>query len=155
VDNNHDYNQYSNHGGAMKKAIIKRVQGMTFTGKADSNHWVMMDGSLDEGGSAAATSPKELVLVGLGGCTGMDVASILKKKRAQLNGLELHITAEEADDFPRIFTKIHIEYVFLGKNIRPQDVERAIELSQTKYCSVTAMLRSSAAVSHSYRIENQ
>ncbi len=139
----------------MKNAVVRQVQGMTFTGKADSNHWVMMDGSLNEGGSAAATSPKELVLLGLGGCTGMDVASILKKKRVQLNGFEIHISAEEADEFPRIFTKIHMEYVFYGQNIRPHDVEHAIELSQTKYCSVTAMLRASAMVSHSYRIENQ
>ena len=139
----------------MKKAIVLQVQGMTFTGKADSNHWVIMDGSLKEGGSAGATSPKELVLIGLGGCTGMDVASILKKKRAHVNGLELHIRAEEADEFPRIFTKIHIEYVIRGKNLKARDVEHAIELSQTKYCSVSAMLRASAELSHSYRIEEQ
>jgi putative redox protein len=138
----------------MKKALITQVQGMTFTGKADSNHWVMMDGSIAEGGSAAATSPKELVLLGLGGCTGMDVASILKKKRAHLDQFEVRITAEEADEFPRIFTKIHIEYIFRGQNLRPRDVEHAIELSQTKYCSVTATLRASAIVSHSYRIED-
>ena len=137
----------------MKKAIVRQVHGMTFTGKADSNHWVMMDGSLGEGGDAAATSPKELVLVGLGGCTGMDVASILKKKRAKVQALDLNITAEESDDYPRIFTKIHIEYVIAGKDIQPRDVERAIELSQTKYCSVTAMLKKSAQVTHSYRIE--
>jgi len=139
----------------MKTAIIRQVDGMTFTGKADSNHWVVMDGSLKEGGNAAATSPKELVLVGLGGCTGMDVASILKKKRARLNGFELHISAEEAEDFPRIFTKIHIEYILRGQNLKPQDVEHAIELSQTKYCSVTAMLRASATVTYSYRIQDQ
>jgi len=138
----------------MKNAIVRQVQGMAFTGKADSNHWVMMDGSIKEGGAAAATSPKELVLLGLGGCTGMDIASILKKKRARISEFEIHIAAEEADDFPRIFTKIHIEYVFHGENIRPNDVEHAIKLSQTKYCSVTAMLRASAVVSHSYRIEN-
>jgi len=138
----------------MKTAVVRQVQGMTFTGKADSNHWVAMDGSLAEGGSAAATSPKEIVLVGLGGCTGMDVASILKKKRVQLDSFEVHISAEEATDFPKIFTKIHIEYILQGKNIRASDVERAIELSQTKYCSVTAMLSKSAEISHSYKIEN-
>lgn len=137
----------------MKKAIVRQVHGMTFTGKADSNHWVMMDGSLSDGGDAAATSPKELVLVGLGGCTGMDVVSILKKKRANVQSFELHVTAEESSDYPRIFTKIHIEYVIWGKDIQPRDVERAIELSQTKYCSVTAMLKKSAEVTHSYRIE--
>jgi putative redox protein len=142
------------NGGAMKKAVVRQVQGTTFTGKADSNHWVMMDGSLNEGGSAAAASPKELVLLGLGGCTGMDVAMILKKKRSEVAGFELSITAEEADDYPRVFTKIHIEYVFRGKNIRQRDVEHAIELSQTKYCSVTAMLRKSALISHSFRIED-
>lgn len=137
----------------MKKAIARQIQGMTFTGKADSNHWVMMDGSVAEGGSAAATSPKELVLVGLGGCTGMDVALILKKKRVQVDEFVLNVTAEEADEYPRIFTKIHIEYVFRGNNIKPADVEQAIELSQTKYCSVSAMLRKSAELTHSYRIE--
>lgn len=133
--------------------MVTQVQGMTFTGKADSNHWVMMDGSVAEGGSAAATSPKELVLVGLGGCTGMDVANILRKKRVQVEWFQIHITAEEGDDFPRVFTKIHLEYVIRGKNIRTVDVERAIELSQTKYCSVTAMLRKSAEITHSYRLE--
>jgi len=139
----------------MKNAIIRQAQGMTFTGKSDSNHWVVMDGSIKEGGSGAATSPKELVLLGLGGCTGMDVASILKKKRVRVSEFEIQIVAEEAEEFPRIFTKIHIEYVFRGQGIRPHDVEHAIELSQTKYCSVTAMIRASAVVSHSYRIENQ
>src|SRR5215467_3672892 len=110
----------------MKTAIIRQVDGMTFTGKADSNHWVVMDGSLEEGGSAAATSPKEMVLVALGGCTGMDVASILKKKRVQLDSFELKVSAEEATTYPKIFTKIHIEYVFYGTNIRAADVERAI-----------------------------
>jgi putative redox protein len=137
----------------MKKAVVRQVMGMTFTGKADSNHWVVMDGSLAEGGSAAGTSPKEIVLLGLGGCTGMDVASILKKKRVHLDSFEVHISAEEAADFPKIFTKIHIEYILHGRNIRASDVEHAIELSQTKYCSVTAMLSKSAEVSHSYRIE--
>lgn len=137
----------------MKKAVVRQVQGITFAGKADSNHWVVMDGSLDEGGSAAGTSPKEIVLLGLGGCTGMDVASILKKKRVQLDSFEVHIRAEEAADFPKIFTKIHIEYILQGRNIRASDVERAIELSQTKYCSVTAMLSKSSEISHSYRIE--
>jgi putative redox protein len=136
----------------MKKATVRQVQGMSFAGKADSNHWVMMDGSIAEGGSAAATSPKELVLVGLGGCTGMDVASILKKKRVKVEEFTVSIQAEESDDFPRIFTKIHIEYVLRGKGILPKDVERAIELSQTKYCSVTAMLRKSAEITHTYRI---
>ena len=82
----------------------------------------------------------------------MDVASILKKKRIHLESFEVHVRAEEAEDFPKIFTKIHIEYVLHGKNIRASDVEHAIELSQTKYCSVTAMLSKSAQVSHSYRI---
>jgi putative redox protein len=137
----------------MKKVFVRQVHGMTFTGKADSNHWVMMDGSVAEGGAAAATSPKELLLVALGGCTGMDVASILKKKRSPIDSFELHITAQEAADYPKVFTTIHIEYVLRGKGVKPQDVEKAIELSQTKYCSVSAMLKKAAEVSHSYRIE--
>lgn len=139
---------------AQKKAFIKQLQGITFVGKTDSNHWVTMDGPEDFGGSNAGIRPKELLLLSLGGCTGADVASILQKKRVKLDGYEMNLTADATEDYPQVFTKIHIEYVFYGKEVQAKDVERAIELSQTKYCGVTAMLSKAMEITHSYRIED-
>lgn len=137
----------------QKKAFIKQVQGLTFTGKTDSNHWITMDGPEEFGGSNAAIRPKELLLLSLGGCTGADVASILQKKRVKLDGYEMNLTADATEDYPQVFTKIHIEYIFYGNDILEKDVEKAIELSQTKYCGVTAMLSKAMEITTSYRIE--
>ncbi len=138
---------------ASKQAIVKQLDGVTFMAKGDSGHWVSMDGPEDFGGSNAASRPKELVLFALGGCTGSDVAAILKKKRASLQDFEMIIKGTQAEEHPQVFTEIHIEYVFYGTGIIPADVERAIELSTTKYCAVSAMLRASVKLTHSYRIE--
>jgi len=138
---------------ATKKAIVKHIQGVTFLGKTDSNHWVVMDGPEQFGGSDAAIRPKELLLIALGGCTGSDVAVILQKKKVKLDGFEMNITAEVQETHPQVFTKIHLEYVFYGKDIPVEAVERAIELSQKTYCSVTAMLQKAVEITHSYRIE--
>ncbi len=140
---------------ATKRAYIKQIKGITFAGKTDSNHWITMDGPEEFGGSNAGIRPKELLLVGLGGCTGSDVVSILQKKRINLQDFEINISAEVAEQHPQVFTKIHIEYVFYGNDLPAKDIERAIELSQTKYCSVTKMLEKAAEVTHSYRIEKK
>jgi len=137
---------------STKTAVVKNLQGVTFAAKADSNHWVMMDGPESIGGTDAGSRPKELLLMALGGCTGSDVASILTKKRVPLKGFEIHLRANVSEEHPQVFTDIHIEYVFTGDNIDPAAVERAIELSTTKYCSVSAMLRASVTITHSYHI---
>ena len=136
-----------------KTAYVRQLQGITCAGLADSNHWVVMDGPEDFGGRGAGTRPKELILLALAGCTGSDVVSILTKKRAPLDSLELNVTAEETEDHPRVFTHIHVEYVFHGDGLRAHDLERAIELSEEKYCSVSAMLRPAVSITHSYRVE--
>ena len=138
-----------------RKAFVKQLQGITFAGKTDSNHWVMMDGPENFGGSDAAIRPKELILIGLGGCTGSDVVSILQKKKVPVEGFEMNLNADVSDEHPQVFTKINIEYVFYGKDIKSADVERAIDLSLTKYCSVTAMLKASVDITHTYRIEEK
>lgn len=135
-----------------KTAVIKQVQGITFAAKADSGHWVMMDGPAEFGGSSAAGRPKELLLFALGGCTASDVIPILKKKRVPLEGFELRISANVAEQHPQVFTDIHLEFVFTGDGINHADVERAIELSTTRYCAVSAMLRGSVKITHSHRI---
>lgn len=137
-----------------KHAILKQIDGITFAAKSDTNHWVIMDGPDTFGGSNAGSRPKELLLFALAGCTASDVVPILRKKRIPLTGFDMHVTGTEADEHPRVFTDIHLEYIFYGEGIDPQDVERAIELSSTKYCSVSAMLRQSVKITHSYRIEH-
>ncbi len=134
------------------KAIVKQVEGLTFVAKADSNHWIVIDGPKEYFGSEAASRPMELLLISLGSCTASDVAAILKKKRVKMEGFEVNLEAERKDEHPKVFTRIHIEFIFYGKEIREEDVRRAIELSQNKYCPISAMLRKAVEISYSYKI---
>jgi putative redox protein len=136
-----------------KEILLKQIKGNSYAAKADSGHWVIVDTKAEAGGSGGGATPKELLLMALAGCTSMDVVSILKKKRSPVAGYECIVKGVERDEHPRIFTEIHIEYVLYGDGIKPEDAERAIELSTTKYCSVSAMLSASCQISHSYRIE--
>jgi putative redox protein len=138
---------------SSKQAVVKQLQGITFVAKSDTNHWVTMDGPEIFGGSDAGPRPKELLLFALGGCTASDVIPILKKKRVAVEGFEVRLSGNIREEHPQIFTDIHIEYVLYGDNINPADVERAIELSSTKYCAVSAMLSGVVNITHSYRIE--
>lgn len=135
-----------------KSAYIKQIKGITFAGKTDSNHWVVMDGPAEFGGSNAGIRPKELLLLGLGGCTGSDVISILNKKRVKIDDFEINIDSDVSEEHPQVYTKINIEYVFYGDDVTEKEVERAIELSQTKYCGVTKMLEKAAEITHTYKI---
>jgi putative redox protein len=137
-----------------KEIFLKQLKGSTFAAKSGSNHWIVMDTKTEAGGNDGASTPKELVLMALAGCTSMDVIPILKKKKSPVIGYECHVRGIERDEHPKIFTEIHIEYVFYGDGITPEDVERAIDLSTSKYCSVSAILSASATITHSYRIES-
>ena len=137
---------------SVSKAYLKQVKGITFAGKTDSNHWVPIDGPETFGGSDAGIRPKELLLLSLAGCTGSDVISILQKKRAKIDDFEINITAEMTEEHPKVYSKIDLEYVFYGDDVDTKAVERAIELSQTKYCGVTAMLEKALTINHTYRI---
>jgi putative redox protein len=138
---------------AIKRAFLKHFHGLAFAAKGDSNHWVVIDGPEHVGGNNAGSRPKELLLMGLAGCTASDVVSILKKKRVPLQGFEMNVTAEEVDEHPKVFRSINLEYVVYGNGISPSDVERAIELSTNKYCAVSVMLKPAVTITHSYRIE--
>ena len=137
---------------STKTAVVKQLRGISLAGISDSKHWVMMDGRKETGGEDAASSPKELLLIALGGCTSMDVIPILRKKRVHIDGFEVRLTGNVRDAHPQVFTDIHIEYVFYGDNIQKADVERAIELSTTKYCAVSAMLQGVVKLTHGYTI---
>ena len=134
------------------EANVRWAGKMTFIGRAGSNHLVPMDSGPDFGGDSAATKPMELLLIGLGGCTGMDIASLFMKMRVNFSGIEMNLTAERSEEHPMAYTKIDIEYVIYGRGIDEEKVKHAIELSQEKYCSVSAMLRKSCPVNYTWRI---
>ncbi len=94
----------------------------------------------------------ELIALGLAGCTGMDVISILQKKRQEVTGFEVRVHADQASDHPRVFTHIVVEYLIRGKGVDPAAIERAIELSKTKYCPAQAMLDKAVAIEHTYTL---
>lgn len=111
-----------------------------FTGQSGTGHQIIMDGPEDHGGENQGCRPMELLLLGLGGCTSFDVISILKKSRQDVTDCKANITAERADTVPSVFTKIHIEFIVSGNNLKESQVDRAIKLSAEKYCSASIML---------------
>jgi putative redox protein len=133
-------------------ATVRWTEGMSFTATPESGATITLDTLPEHGGAGRGPSPMETVLLALGGCTGMDVVSVLQKMRAPLEGVEIRISADRASEHPRVFTKIHLEYVFTGRGLTADQVKRAVELSQEKYCSVSAMLRTAAELTYSWRI---
>lgn len=123
-------------------AVAKWIDNQRFVATAGSNHSIVMDGD-----RATANSPMEMVLLGLCGCTGYDVVSILRKKREPLTSLEVSAEADRAPEPPTIFTAIRLTYRVSGK-VAPKAVEDAVRLSEEKYCSVAAMLRTSAKITY-------
>ena len=136
----------------MVEAKVTLVKDMQFEGDADSGHTLIMDADDTAGGHNAGFRPMELLLVGFGGCSGMDVISILRKKRQQVTGLEINVKGEKTDDNPKVYKEVHIEYIVKGKDIAKEAVERAIALSLDKYCSVGATLSKAGRITQSYRI---
>jgi putative redox protein len=128
---------------------------MVFEGKTESGHSVLMDAKPEFGGEDRGPRSMELLMVALGGCTAMDVISILKKMRVDLESMTINIDSEQAPEHPKIFTKIKIEYNFTGKNIKEENVKKAIQLSQEKYCSVSAMLKEKAEITYKWNIINK
>lgn len=127
--------------------------GLAFDGLSDSGFALNLDASVEHGGANTGMRPMELILLGLAGCTGMDVISILQKKRQAVDHFEVRVTADRAEEHPRVFTAIEIEYLVRGTAIDPAAVARAVELSETKYCSVQAMLGKAVPITHRITIE--
>jgi len=136
----------------LEEARVTLLEAMQFKGISDSGHELVMDAAEDVGGQGKGPRPLELLLLGLGGCTGMDVISILRKKRVNVAGYEIVLRAERAKEHPKVYTSISVEHIVRGKGIPPEAVERAIELSDTKYCTVGAMLRKAVPITVTYRI---
>ena len=134
------------------KARIKWVENVAFLGETGSGHAVLMDGAPEGGGRNLGPRPMELLLIGAGGCTAYDVVHILKKSRANITDCVAEIEAERADEDPKVFTRIHFHFVVTGKNLKPEQVERAIALSAEKYCSASIMLGKTATITHDFEL---
>ena len=123
-----------------------------FVGWDEAGHGVVMDSMPTHHGDGSGARPIELVLYALAGCTGMDVISIMEKKRQKVTDFEVVVTGSQREDPPKIYTDIAVEYVLTGIDLAPAAVERSIELSEEKYCSVRGMLGPDVRITTSYRI---
>ncbi len=135
----------------MQVALDWKV-GMSFSGKADSGFTLDVSADADIGGAEDGFRPMELVALGLAACTGMDVISVLQKKRQEVSAFEVRVHTEKADDHPRVWTHVTIEYLVTGKAIDPAAVERAMQLSYDKYCPAQNMLKLAVKIDHKYTI---
>lgn len=126
--------------------------GMRFEAEAGSGHHITLDAAEHGGGHNTGFRPMEMLLVGLAGCTGMDVISILRKKRQDITAYEVQVTGRRAEDHPMVFVEITVEHIVTGRHIQPEAVARAIELSETRYCGAGAMLGKVAHLTHTYRL---
>ena len=133
-------------GKEVKTAAVRWVEGLEFEAVTGSEHRLTMDAGVKGGGKNHGPSPMELLLVGMAGCTGMDVVDILKKKRQAVSGLEVRIEGTRCETYPMVYTDIDVTYIVRGKDISPKAVADAIELSETKYCGAGAMLGKTAKI---------
>lgn len=138
----------------MTTARVKWVDGFQFVGESGSGHAMVMDAPSGSGGGSTGMTPMEMLLVAVGGCSGMDVASVLRKKRLDVRDIEIKVSGEKADEYPRKYTSIKLEFIVTGSNLPDESVKKAIDLSMDKYCSVKATLEGSAKIEYSYRIVN-
>ena len=134
------------------KASVHWTGKMSFEGRTESGHRVIMDGSPDIGGENRGSRPMEMLLLGLGGCSSIDVMLILGKARQEVTDCVVQIEAERAPVDPKVFTKVHLHFIVSGRNIDPKRVEKAIALSAEKYCSASVMFGKTAAMSHDFEI---
>lgn len=134
------------------KARIKWVEAFCLLGESGSGHTVTLDGAPEMGGRNIGIRPMEMVLIGLGGCTTMDVLSILRKQRQRVTDCVIEVDAHRRDDHPRIFTKIHLHFIVTGYDLKENQVKRAIDLSAEKYCSVSAMLSKTTEITYDYEV---
>ena len=137
------------------KATVTLQEGSTFEGVAGSGHRVTMDVAPEVGGRNLGLRPMEMVLLGLGGCTAIDVLHMLRKGRQPITDMRVELDAERADDAPKVFTRIHVHFVLTGAGLDPHKIERAIKLSATKYCSASMMLNKTAEMTHDFEIVEQ
>lgn len=137
------------------EARVKWVEDLTFMAESESGHAVLLSSGKAHGGKDNCLRPFELLLLGLGGCASIDVVSILKKARQDVNDCEALLSAERFDGTPSYFTKINCHFVITGSNLSDKQAQRAVDLSFEKYCSVAFMLREKAEITWSYELQEE
>ena len=125
---------------------------MTMVGESASGHAVVMDGPEDLGGKNLGVRPMEMLLLGMGGCTTVDVVSTLKKMREKVSACRVEISAERADEHPKIFTNIHLHFIIEGTDLNDKKIAKAVSLSADKYCSASIMFGKTAVITHDFKI---
>ncbi len=131
---------------------VNWVDGMLMVGKSHSGHSITMDGPIEIGGENLGVRPMEMLLLGVAGCTMIDVVTTLKKMRQDLSHCETKINAERANEHPKVFTDIHIHFIVKGKDLDSKKVDKAIKLSAEKYCSASIMLGKTAKITHDFEV---
>ncbi|MCP5276756.1 MAG: OsmC family protein [Thiobacillus sp.] len=134
------------------KTRVKWVEGVCFMAESGSGHAVVMDGAPDIGGKNLGPRPMEMLLMGAGGCTSVDVIMILQKSRQDVVDCQVEIEADRAEDHPKVFTSIHMHFTVKGRGLKPEVVDRAIKLSAEKYCSASIILGKTARMTHDFEI---
>ncbi len=142
----------SNQSVETKIARLRYAGGEAFVAESQSGHAIVTSFSHEK---VTAPTPMELLLIALGGCTGADVVGILEKKRQRVSGYEIEVRAERRAEHPRIYTRIEVVHHLRGRSLDPKAVEHAVRLSETKYCSVSAMLGASTQITMRYEITNE
>lgn len=137
------------------KARVKWVEGRAFVGESGSGHAIVMDGAPEAGGRNLGVRPMEMMLLGLGGCTAFDVVMILEKGREKVTSCVVELEGDRAQVEPKVFTHVKLKYTLKGRNLKPAAVERAIKLSEEKYCSATAMFRHTATIETTWTVEEE
>ena len=131
---------------------VKWIDGMLMVGKSDSGHAIVMDGPPEIGGENLGVRPMEMLLLGMAGCTMIDVVSTLKKMREVLVACQTQVSADRGEEYPKVFTNIHVHFILRGKQLNPSKVEKAIKLSAEKYCSASIILGKTAVITHDFEI---
>ena len=131
---------------------VKWIDGMLMVGKSDSGHAIVMDGPPEIGGENLGVRPMEMLLLGMAGCTMIDVVSTLKKMREDVVDCQTQVSADRSEEYPKVFTNIHVHFVLRGKQLNPLKVDKAIKLSAEKYCSASIMIGKTAIITHDYEI---
>lgn len=134
------------------EAKLTWTGGMKFEGTSIFGHKIATDSSKKVGGNEDGYKPTELLLFGLAGCTGMDVLKILEKQRQVVTGLEIEVIGHQQDDYPKPFHKVEVRYTARGKGLDEKKVAKAIELSESKYCTVSQTVKMACEVTTSYAV---
>ncbi len=136
----------------MIEAKVRWTDGIRFEGTSAFRHQIVIDGTKSAGGKESGYKPTELVLFGLAGCTGIDVAKILEKMKQDVTGIEVEVKGFQPDEYPKPYNRIEVYYIFTGKNLDKKKIEKAISLSEEKYCMVSQSLKGMANITSSYKI---